>query len=362
MFDPKPEKTEQATPKRLEEAWKKGQFARSAEVQTVFVLFGGMLALLLTGQETWRNLAGAMFGVFARLHEVELRLDGLQRFALNGALLLGACAGPVVLGTAVGGLLAGGIQARFRTASDVLAIVWERINPVSGLRRVFSPNAAVPSIIGAVKLAVVLALSWSVVESVLSDPIFSSSVGVARLARFLAESSFTIVMRVGFALVVLAGLDYSYQLWRTNRDLMMTRDELKEEQKSHEGDPKVKAAQRRRRQALSKRKMLAEVPQADVVITNPTHLAVALRYDRKSMSAPRVVAKGSRLNALRIREIARQHQVPILENKPLARLLFKYGRVGGEIPAQLYAAVAEILAHVYRVNAYRYYREQAGNA
>ena len=138
----------------------------------------------------------------------------------------------------------------------------------------------------------------------------------------------------------------------------MTRQELKDETKHTEGNPLIKAQQRRRRQALSKRRMLAEVPKADVIVTNPTHLAVALRYDKKTMKAPVIVAKGSRLNALRIREIARQHQVPIIENKPLARLMFKYGRVGGEIPAQFYAVVAEVLAWVYRVNAYRYYREQ----
>ena len=120
----------------------------------------------------------------------------------------------------------------------------------------------------------------------------------------------------------------------------------------------MKARQRSRRRGVSHRKMLAEVPKADVIITNPTHLSIALRYDRKTMTAPRIVAKGSRLNALRIREIARQHQIPILENKPLARTMFKYGRVGGEIPAQLYVAVAEILAYVYRINAYRYYNEK----
>src|ERR1043165_4788070 len=139
---------------------------------------------------------------------------------------------------------------------------------------------------------------------------------------------------------------------------MMTKEELKEEIKSSEGDPQIKARQRRRRRAKTQRQMLQEVPKADVVITNPTHLAIALRYDRKTMKAPRIVAKGSRLNALRIREIARQHQVPIIENKPLARLMFKHGRVGAEIPAQLYAAVAEILAWVYRINRYRYYTER----
>jgi flagellar biosynthetic protein FlhB len=161
------------------------------------------------------------------------------------------------------------------------------------------------------------------------------------------------------ALLVLAAIDYGYQVWRNTQDMMMTKEEVKEESKSSEGNPQIKAQQRRKRRANTKRKMLLEVPNADVVLVNPTHLAIALRYDRKTMKAPRIVAKGSRLNALRIKEIARQHQVPIIENKPLARLMFKYGRVGGEIPAQLYAAVAEVLAWVYRVNAYRYYREQS---
>jgi flagellar biosynthetic protein FlhB len=132
---------------------------------------------------------------------------------------------------------------------------------------------------------------------------------------------------------------------------------VKDEAKSSEGNPMIKSARRRRR-ATSQRKMLAAVPKADVILVNPTHIAIALQYDRKTMKAPKIVAKGTRLNALRIREIATQHQVPIVENKPLARMMFKYGKVGGEIPAQLFGAVAEILAYVYRINRYRYYAEQ----
>jgi flagellar biosynthetic protein FlhB len=139
--------------------------------------------------------------------------------------------------------------------------------------------------------------------------------------------------------------------------MMMSKEEVKEESKSSEGNPEVKAQQKRKRMQLAKRKMFLDVPKADVILVNPTHIAIALRYDRKTMKAPVIVAKGSRLNALRIREIAGQHQIPILENKPLARMLFKYGRVGGEIPAQFFAAVAEVLAWVYRVNRYRYYVE-----
>jgi len=352
------EKTEQATPRRLEEAWKKGQFARSAEVQTVLVLFGGVLALLFTGHEVWRVLGQLMYAGLGHLHETPVTFDRMQRFAMDALLAAGSCIWPVLAATAVGGLLASGVQSRFRTAPDALEADWDRVNPLNGFRRLFSARAAAPTGIAILKLTVILALSYQVIGGLLQDPIFYSSVDVARIGTFLADASFKVIMRIGFALVVLAAIDYGYQFWRTNQDLMMTKEEVKEEVKNQEGDPKVKARMKSRRRTITQRKMLAEVPKADVVITNPTHLAIALRYDRKSMGAPRIVAKGSRLNALRIREIARQHQVPIMENKPLARLMFKYGKVGGEIPAQLYLAVAEILAYVYRTNAYRYYREQ----
>ena len=214
----------------------------------------------------------------------------------------------------------------------------------------------VPTAMAMAKLAFIIALTYSEVVSILNDPIFTTSVSVARMAEFLAGAWMSIFFRISLALLAVAAADYGYQWWRTHRDLMMTREEFKEEMKNTEGSQQIKAARRRRR-ASSKAKMLADVPKADVVVTNPTHIAIALRYDRKTMRAPRIVAKGMRLNAARIREIARQHQVPIIENKPLARMMFKYGRVGGEIPAQLYAAVAEILAWVYRVNRYRYYAE-----
>jgi flagellar biosynthetic protein FlhB len=242
----------------------------------------------------------------------------------------------------------------------VLTPDWSRVNPINGLQRVFSARMVVPTAMAITKMTFIIALTYSEVRSVLSDPIFGTSVSTAHLTTFLAQTCLRIILRVSLGLLVIAGVDYGYQWWRNQRDLMMTREELKEEMKSTEGNPRIKAARRRRR-AVSKAKALAEVPQADMVVTNPTRLAIALRYDRKTMRAPKIVAKGIRLNAQRIREIAIQHQVPIIENKPLTRLLFKHGKVGGEIPAQLYAAVAEILAWAYRVNRYRYYSEQNQN-
>lgn len=349
------EKTEQPTQRRLEEASRQGQFPRSAEVQTVFVLAAMLMALSFAGGETWSLMTRSFTGVLGHLHEIPLTVDGLQAHGITAALVTARCVWPFVAAILLAGLLAGGIQSRFQTASEALSPKWERLNPVTGFQRIFSIKAGVPALLNLIKLAVVLALTWREVSQVLQDPIFASTVSLGRIGEFLADSSLRILTSVCGALVVIAATDYAWQWWQTSRDLMMSREEIKEESRNSEGNPQIKARQRRRSQRVSQRRMLQDVAQADVVVTNPTRLAVALRYDRKSMKAPRIVAKGSRLNAARIREIARQHQIPILENKPVARMLFKYGRVGGEIPAQLYAAVAEILAWVYRTNRYRYY-------
>jgi flagellar biosynthetic protein FlhB len=351
------EKTEQPTQRRLEDAIKKGQTPRSAEVQTVFVLFGGLAALMFSGRETWQLLVNTEVQTFSHLYNTPISADSLQGYGVSGALLVLKCAGPFVFITLLAGLVAGAIQNRFQTASEILAPDWNRVNPVTGFQRLFSQQSLVPTLIAVVKFAVVLALTYSEIRSVLLDPIFTTSVSVGRLAEFLGQTALAILLRVSLALVVIAAADYGYQFWKVGRDLMMTKEELKEEAKSTEGNPMTKNA-RRRRKSASKAKQLAEVAQADVVVTNPTHIAVALRYDRKTMKAPKVVAKGIRLNAQKIREIAAQHQVPIMENKPLARMLFKHGKVGSEVPSQMFAAVAELLAWVYRINRYRYFSER----
>jgi flagellar biosynthetic protein FlhB len=351
------EKTEQASPRRMEEAIKKGQFPRSAEVQTLFVMTAGVMGLKFAGPEIWRTFTGAQLAILGHLHEIPLSFNLMQGYAVTGALALGAAAGPVVLACMAGGLLAGGIQSRFQTASEALEANWAKLNPLEGLKKIFSVRSAMPTALAVVKLGVIGGLTYSQVLDIIKDPIFFTSVDVARIAEFMAESATQIAVRVGLAIMVLAACDYSYQFWQTSRDMMMTKEEVKEEMKNSEGNPQIKAAQRRRRRNKSQRQALLDVPKADVIVTNPTHISVALQYDRKTMKAPKIIAKGTRLNALKIREIAGKHQVPIIENKPLARMMFKYGKVGGEVPAQLYAAVAEILAYVYRVNRYRYYSQ-----
>ena len=350
------EKTEQPTPRKLEEALKKGQIARSTEMQTAAVLLGGLAALTFAGHEMWQLLVASTVVTLSHLHDTVLTGNSLQGYGVSGALILLRCVGPVLVATLLAGVLTAAIQNRFNTTPEALEANWERLNPVEGFKRIFSIRSAVPALTSVVKMAVIVTLTYKGVKDILTDPIFATSVSVGRIGQFLATTGLAIFLRVSIALLVIAAADYAYQWWRTQRDLMMTKDEVKEEAKNTEGNSQIKAARRRRR-AVRKAKQLADVANADVVVTNPTHIAVALRYDRKTMSAPTVVAKGIRLNALQIREVARQHQVPLVENKPLARMLFKHAKVGGEIPAELFAAVAEVLAWVYRVNRYRYYAE-----
>src|SRR4051812_24686811 len=243
------EKTEQASPKRLEEAIKRGQFARSAEVQTLFVIMFGVLGIKFAGPEIWKTLTGAQSAILGHLHETPLSANLLQGYAITGVLALAASAGPVVLAAMIGGLLAGGIQSRFQTASEALEPKWEKLNPVEGFKKIFSIRSAMPTALAIVKLGVIAALTYSQVQQVITDPIFFTSVNVARIADFMAESATQIIVRIGLAIMILAACDYTYQFWQNTRDLMMTKEELKEELKNSEGNPQIRAAQRRRRRA-----------------------------------------------------------------------------------------------------------------
>jgi flagellar biosynthesis protein FlhB len=350
------EKTEAPTQRRLDEAIKHGQIARSAEIQTVAVLLAGLVALRSVGPEVWNRLVIGFTSTLGHLHETTLTLDSLQDYAIKGVLFCTACVAPVALTTMGAGLLAGALQSRFHTSSEVIEPNFDRVNPLNGFKRIFSPRAAVPALLGLFKMGIIASFSWKQVSAVLKDPIFFTAVDPSRVVTFLADTSMSVSLRVVATLSVLAAADYLYQFWRTAKDLKMTKEEVKDEAKSSEGNPQVKSEMRKRRLKMkSFARQLTDVPRADVIVTNPTHIAIALCYDRNTMKAPQIIAKGADFKAQQIREVAKQHQIPILENKPLARMMYKYGKVDGEIPIQLYAAVAEILAYVYRINRYRYY-------
>jgi flagellar biosynthetic protein FlhB len=276
---------------------------------------------------------------------------GLRTYA--GALL------PVLAASTVAAVLAGSFQSGFRLSSKAVGLKFENLNPTQGFTRLFSKSTLVHGGIDILKLLAIGAVLVAGARGLLEDPLFSAPVEAAYLGQFLEGSALAFLTRLLCALSIVAALSYGWERFKTNRDLMMTRQEVKDEHKNSEGDAQVKATMRRMARRMMQRQMLAAVPTADVVVTNPTHYAVALKYERGRDQAPVVLAKGENRFARRIKALAAEHGVPAVENRPVARLLFSAGRVGEAIPPELFQAVAEILAFVYRTHRYYFHQLQA---
>ena len=347
------QRTESATPKRLEQARKQGQVPRSRDLNSAAVLLAGGIGLYsLGGLVGGRLLALMRDGL--RFSRVEAMGDGQMTAALADAgwQALVACApllGLLLAAAIVAPLAIGG----WNFSTEAVAPKWQRLDPLAGLRRVFSPQGLIELGKSLARFAVVALLAclllWSQRDELLQlgrEPLRDA------IGHSLQVSGFAL-LALAASLGLLAAVDVPLTLWQHFRSLRMTREEVRQEQKETEGNPEVKGHIRSRQQALARRRMMQEVPRADVVVTNPTHYAVALRYDERRMRAPVVVAKGRDLVALRIREIASAHAVPVLEAPPLARALHRHCDLGDGIPTQLYAAVAQVLAYVYQLRAAR---------
>jgi len=351
----KSSKTEAPTPKRLKEAQDEGRFARAPEIGAVAVIVAGFGALLATLREKVYTIVEVTTSIFSHLGQMPITQDSISEWAGISVATMVRLVYPVLAATAVAGALASGAQSRFHFTTKVLEPKLERLNPVSGLKRIFSKEGAVRLALDLGKLVVLGVVLWAGVKQILADPLFYTPVSLVRLGSFMKESAATLVWRFALALSLIAGVSYFYQYRKLMSELRMTKQEVKDEHKNAEGDPHVKARLRAMARQLIQRQMLRSVEHADVVLTNPTHYAVALRYIRGEDRAPVVVAKGERLFAQRIKEIAKRFNVPMVENKPVARMLFKYGKVGHPIPVEMYQAVAEILAYVYKTHRYYFH-------
>lgn len=347
-------KTEQPTDKRLNEAAIRGQFARSADLNTAAALVAAALTLSWFGDRVWVDLTRAVSVGLMRTHRSPLTDGDVPTLAADFLRQAWRIALPALAMGWILGLVASLIQSRGRLATRQLVPDLERLDWSKGWGNVFNAAAWVKAVVNLAKLGLMVWLGWSGVAGLLDHPVFHAPTSFAEFLGFLASAIRTTLWRILLGFSVIMVFDYAYQLWRTREQLKMSREEVKEEMKSTEGDPFVKGEARRRRNTMRK-SWIQTVPTADVVVVNPTHIAIALKYDLESMSAPVVVAKGIRLNAQRIRDIATQFGVPIVENKPVARLLFQTCREGAVIDPRLFQAVAEILAFVYRTNRYRYY-------
>lgn len=346
------EKTEPASPRRLEQAREEGDVPRSRELATCTILLAAGLGIWGLGESMVRRLDHMLTAGLSidRASAFDFDLlagqlgsnlfEVLVAFApLAGLLLLVALGSPLLIG---GWLFsAKSLQPNF-----------DRLNPLNGLGNMFSKRALVELLKAIAKTIVVGIVAWIVVsrqiESMLTLAVEPLHSGSGHLAHLLITSFIIIVC----ALAVIALIDVPYQLWQYANKLKMTREELRQEAKESEGDPQVKGRIRQMQREMARRRMMAEVPKADVVVTNPTHFAVVLKYTEGKMGAPRVVAKGADEVAARIREIAAEHKVPLLEAPPLARALYKHTELGDQIPETLYTAVAEVLAYVFQLRAY----------
>lgn len=358
----KDQKTEEPTHKRLAEATEKGEFARSAEIGVVFGLAAGLMSLTFGLTDGARVVGEYAAAHLAQLHTVRFQAGEVPVPLVAAARVVGIVLLPVLVGVVLAALLSGGLQSGFNLTPKAIGFKPEKLNPVAGFKRIFSQRALTHGALDFCKMAAVGACLWLAMRELLADPLFTTPVEVGYLGGFVRKSALALLSRLVLVLGLVAAVGYAYEKYKTHRDQMMSRHEVKEEHKQAEGSPQMKMAVRRMARRLAQRQMLAAVPTADVVVTNPTHYAVALKYERGVDRAPVVLAKGDNALARRIKAIAAAHEVPMVENRPVARLLHATARVGEPIPADLFQAVAGILAFVYRTHRYYFYRLPARRA
>jgi flagellar biosynthetic protein FlhB len=356
MSEDNDQKTEQASERRLTEAAERGQIAKSPELIVVFTIAAALVAILFTAQSASHQVGEYSVSIFTRFAHVELDLGTATSQLGEMMLTFGKVFGPVLIACVGAVLLGGAMQNGFQLAPKAISLKWEALDPIAGFTRTFSKATLVRAGIDLLKLIAIGSSLWLGARALFLDPLFSAPVEAGYLGEFLHRATVLFFSRLLLALGVVAAVSYAYEKFKLNKELMMTKQEVKDEHRNSEGDAFMKSARRRLGRRLMQKQMMAAVATADVVITNPTHYAVALRYERGLDRAPVVLAKGENRFAQRLKAIAAENGVPMVENKPVARALFAISKVGEPIPSDLYQAVAAILAVVYRTH--RYYFHQ----
>lgn len=347
------EKSEEPTEKRHRESREKGQLARSRELSMVMVTLGGIIALLITGGQLGHALMVAMRTSFDLSREALLAQDAMFWLLLNAGLVAFKALLPLLLALVLSGLLGSIALGGWLFSGEALMPKPSRMNPLSGLARMFSLKSLVELLKALGKFLIVLGVALLVLLSYEKELISISKQGLEMAIIHSMEIVGWCTLWMACGLIVIAALDVPFQWWENRKQLMMTKQEVRDEYKDIEGRPEVKARIRRMQREMAERRMMQAIPTADVVITNPTHFAVALKYDPEKAKAPIVVAKGGDFLALKIREIAQEHQVSLLESPTLARAIYFSTELDREIPAGLYVAVAQVLAYVYQLRRYQ---------
>lgn len=343
------EKTEQPTDKKKRDARQKGQVAKSAELNSVAILGFGLLSLFMFSSWMLQNITGAFTSNFELIPNVNLTISSARDILVQNGLRVVWTVLPMMAVIIFVGIAVNFVQVGANISVEPIMPKGEKLDVIKGIKKIFSQKSAVELAKNILKLAIVGTIGFYTIKAELGNIFILPDMTVEFIIKFCAGVAFKLGMRVALALLFLAVIDFAFQKYDFTKNLKMTKQEVKEEFKEHEGDPQIKARVKRIQREMAQKRMIKEVETADVVLTNPTHIAVALRYDMEKDSAPTVVAKGERLIAEKIKEIAAKFGIPVIENKPLARALFEIANIGMMIPAKLYQAVAEVLAHVYKM-------------
>ena len=344
------DKTEEPTPHRLREAREKGQIAKSKEVTTALLLLSSYMILRYTGEFIWNQLTGATQSIFEQIpNAMEFNMGFAGSMLLIALKALFFALTPLFAVAFFVALAAEAFQTGFASSAEPLSPKLERINPLEGFKRMFSLQGFVELIKSLLKVFIVFWITWSAAKNDLSGVVSLMDSHPWQAVLLGGTIAYNIAIRVGIFYIMIAGLDYLYKKWEYMKNLRMTKQEVKEEYKRLEGDPLIKQRIRELQRQVAYQRMMSAVPGADVVVTNPTHLAVALLYDASKMKSPTVVAKGQMLVAEEIKKIAEEHYVPVIENEVLARAIFRSTKIGSEVSGEMYQAVAEILAFVYKI-------------
>ena len=341
------DKTEEPTSKKRADAKKKGQVGRSTELSTAFVLLIGFFIIKVMWAHIYGSIAAYTTYVFSHLNQ-PVDTENILRIFIGIIELLAQTSLPIMLGIMVMGLAINVFQVGLNFNTEAIGFKPDKLNPINGFGRIFSKRSLVELVKSLFKIAIIGFFLYDFLKDhLMAMPQFIYFDLPNSLAQ-IADIVFSMAFEVIAVIIVLGVLDYGYQKWQTTQDLKMTKQEVKDEMKQTEGDPQIKGKIKQKQRQMAMSRMMQEVPKADVIVTNPTHFAVALQYS-KGMVAPLIVAKGQDLVAQRIKDIARDARVPIVENRPLARALYASAEVGDMVPAELYQAVAEVLAYVYRL-------------
>ena len=341
------DKTEEPTAKKRADAKKKGQVGRSTEISTAFVLLTGFFVLKVLWENIYTSIANYTTYIFTHLNQ-PVDTENISRLFIGIMEILATTALPIMLAIMIIGLGVNFFQVGLNFNTEAIGFKLDKLNPINGFGRIFSKRSLVELFKSLFKIAVIGSFLYTILsQQLLAMPqfiYFDLGTSLEQMSKIIFSMSFEVIG----VIMVLGFLDYGYQKWQTTQDLKMSKQEVKDEMKQSEGDPQIKGKIKQKQRQMAMSRMMQEVPKADVIVTNPTHFAVALQY-HKGMQAPLVIAKGQDFVAQKIKKLAREASVPIVENRPLARALFASTNIGDAVPAELYQAVAEVLAYVYRL-------------